>query len=267
MRSQKILNAIGRIDDELILEAMTIHSERVNTKPVRWIKFGALAACLCLLLALPIVATQSDLLVDIFSDMTGWRVRAKGYYSDKDFSKEVRALSQELAGDTKYAPMESLEQVEEFLGVAIPDNSLLTEEIADEVHIEVEENGQRIRYDTPCLIYLAFSEDGSTIAVDTTAAYRYEQMHLYVTYRMPTEYATAIDGGGFGSQQANIVGSQTYITPSGRECAVFYTSTGDGVFSGYGYTVVDAVLVELSLVGKSEAEIRKVITEVLDGFA
>lgn len=266
MKSEKILNAIGQIDDEFILQAME-PSENANIRGNRWIKYAAIAACLCLLLALPIIATQNEMLVDIFSDMTGWRVRAKGYYTDKDFSKEVRALSQELAGDTKYVPMESLEQVEVFLGVAIPDNSLLTEEIADEAHIEVEKNGQRIRYDTPCLIYLAFSEDGSVLTVDTTAAYRYEQMHLYVTYRIPTEYAASVGGGGFGNQQTNIADSQTYITPSGRECAVFYTSSGDGVFSGFGYTVVDSVLVELSLVGRSEAEIRKAITEVLNGFA
>lgn len=266
MRSEKLLSAIGSIDDELILQAMTARSENTNHRRTRWIKYAAVAACLCLLLALPIVAARNEMLVDFFADMTGWHIRSKEYFADKDFSREVRSLSKKAAGESTNLPMENLEQVEEFLGIAIPKNPLLTAEIADKVHMEVETNGQSVRYDTPCLVYLAFSEDGSVVAADTHAAYRYKQMHLYVTYRMTTEYAVSIGGGGMGNQNADMAQLQTYITDSGRECAVFFEKSGDGIYSGRGYTVVDAVLIELSLIGRSEENIQQAITEVLEAF-
>ncbi len=266
MRSERLLNAIGEIDDDLILEAMVIPLKCQKPKQIRWIKYGALAACLCLLLALPIAAANNEMLVDIFADMTGWYIRSKEYYTDRDFSKEVRSLSKELAGEQTYLPMDSLEKAEAFLGIAIPDNPRLTGAIKDEVHIEVEVHGQRNRYDTPCLVYLAFDEDGSVTAADTNAAYRYGQMHLYVMYRIPTEDAVSKGGGGIGGIEANITETQSYITSSGRECTVVYTRTGDGIFSGYGYTVADSILVELSLIGRSEEEIQQAMTEVLEGF-
>ncbi len=268
MKSERLLNAIGENDDELILEAMVMPSESQNPKQIRWIKYGALAACLCLLLVLPIAAaSNNEMLVDIFADMTGWYIHSKEYYTDRDFSKEVRSLSKELAGEQTYLPMDSLEQTETFLGIAIPDNPRLSETIKDEVHIEVEVNGQRIRYDTPCLVYLAFDENGAVTAADANAAFRYGQMHLYVMYRIPTVDAVSKGGGGIGGIDANITETQSYITSSGRECAVIYTSTGDGIFSGYGYTVVDSILVELSLIGRSEEEIQQAMTEVLEEFA
>ena len=105
-----------------------------------------------------------------------------------------------------------------------------------------------------------------SVAADTQAAYRYKQMHLYVTYRMTTEYAVSIGGGGIGDQNADMAQLQTYITDSGRECAVFFEKSGDGICSGRGYTVVDAVLIELSLIGRSEENIQQAITEVLEAF-
>lgn len=266
MKSEKLLSAIGNIDDELVLQGVTVRSEKTNHRRTRWIKYAAVAACLCLLLALPIVAARNEMLVYFFADMTGWRISSKDYFTDKDFSREVRSLSKKSAGESTYLPMENLEQVEEFLGIAIPANPLLTDEIADEVHMEVEMNGQSIRYDTPCLVYLAFSEDGSVVVADTNAAYRYKQMHLYVTYRMTTEYAVSIGGGGISDQNADMTQLQTYITDSGRECAVYFEKSGDGIYSGRGYTVVDAVLVELSLIGRSEENIQQAITEVLEAF-
>lgn len=264
MRSEQILSAVGNISDELILQAMEPPKEK--TKGARWVKYVAAAACLCLLLALPIVAARNDLIVDFFADMTGWSIRSKDYFTDRDFSGEVRSLAKEKAGQSMYLPMEDPEQAETFLGIEIPENPLLTEDIADQVHIEVEENGQMIRYDTPCLISLAFSEDGSVVAADTQTAYRYEQMHLYVLYRMPTEYAASLGGGGIGVQNADTAQLQTYTTASGRECAVSCTTDENGICSGRGYTVVDSVLVELSLVGRAEEDIRQVIEEVLEAF-
>ncbi len=266
MRREKMLSAIGKIDDELIMDAMAVPSENAKPKASRWLKYSAIAACLCLLFILPIAAAQSELLVDIFTDMTGWHIQAKEYYTDRDFSKEVRSLAKEGAGTWSYYPMDSLEEVEEFLGIDLPRNPLLTEEIRDEVHIETEVNGKMERYDSHCLLHLAFSEDGSVLAADTDVAYRYGILSLQVLYRIPTEDATFKGGGGIGGIDASITEAQTFETSSGREYAVICNSAGEGIFSCLGYTVVDRVLVQVSLIGRSEEEMRQAVIEVLEAY-
>lgn len=267
MRSEKMLSAIGKINDELIMDAMVAPSESAKPKASRWVKYGALAACLCLLFILPIAAAQSELLVDILSDMTGWHIQAKEYYTDKEFSKEVRSLAKEMAGTWNYYPMDTLDETEEFLGIDLPRNPLLTKEIRDEVHIEAEVNGKMERYDAHCLLRLAFSEDGSVLAADTDVAYRYGIMPLQVLYRIPTEDATFKGGGGISGINASITEAQIFETSSGREYAVICNSAGDGIFSCRGYTVVDRILIEVSLIGRSEEEMRQAVVEVLEGFA
>lgn len=266
MRSEKLLNAIGNINDTLITDAMAMPSKMEKPKVARWIKYVAMAACLCLIFVLPIAAAQSELFVDIFTDMTGWHIQAREYYTDRDFSKEVRTLAKEEAGAITYYPAETLEEVEEFLGIDLPHNPLLTEEIRDEVHIETEVNGQMQRYDSHCLLRLAFSEDGSVLAADTDVAYRYGIMSLQVLYRIPTEDATFKGGGGIGGIDASITEAQTFTTSSGREYAVICNNAGEGIFSCLGYTVVDRVLVQVSLVGRSEEEMRQAVIEVLEAY-
>lgn len=266
MKSEKLLSAIGEINDTLITEPLTKPLETAKPRRVRWVKYAAVAACLCLLFVLPIAAAQSDLMVEFFTDLTGWHIGTKKYYTDRDFSKEVRSLAREAAGTRKYYPMDTLEEAEEFLGISLPNNPMLTGEIRDKVYVETEVDGEMEHYESHCLLELSFSEDESVLAADTQAAYRYGLMHLYVLYRIPTEAAYSKGGGGIGGIDANITGAQTFVTASGREYAIVCTSSGEDIFSCYGYTVVDKILVEVSLIGRSEEEMRQAVTEIMEGY-
>ena len=50
MKNEKLLRAIGEIEDDLVCNAVHDTGARKRTLPL-WAKWGALAACLCLLLA------------------------------------------------------------------------------------------------------------------------------------------------------------------------------------------------------------------------
>ena len=48
MKEKRILNAIGQVNEEYIVEAAPARKAR---KQPKWIKWGAVAACLCFVLA------------------------------------------------------------------------------------------------------------------------------------------------------------------------------------------------------------------------
>ena len=264
MNSEKLLRAIGDIDEELIAQAAACEIQRA--KPVRWVKYTAVAACLCLLLALPIVAARNEMLVDFFSNLMGWRIYTKEYVKDREFSKNVQELAKIRAGETVRMTFDSLVQTEEYLGISLPENPLLAEQMTDQVHMEVESNGRTERFDAPCLVTLVFAEDGSMVAADVDAAYRYDGMHLYVTYRITTQYAASVDGGGISYPTADIADLQTYTTASGRECAVYYTKNAEGICTADGYTVMDGILVNLSLITRAESDAQQAIAALMEAF-
>lgn len=71
MKNEKLLHAIGKIDDEIIQEAAP---EAKRTKRLNWIKWGAVAACLALVLTVvipmltknPVEVVPSDLAPMVF---------------------------------------------------------------------------------------------------------------------------------------------------------------------------------------------------------
>ena len=276
MKSERLLQALGKIDDQWIVDAMELPEK---AKPVRrrWVKYGLIAACLCLLLAVPIVASQTDLIVDVFSDMTGWNVRTKNYFANTDFSEELIEQVKELAEDetgwkrdavnrTIYIPVDSEVEAEKKLGIAIPNNALLTEEIKDDIHMEVEENGAWVRYDRHCLLQVTFDREGNVRRADTMIAYRYEGSSVTVTYGMMTEDVTRVDGGGFGSVRVENMQEQRFVSTAGRECVVYYSENQQGKYFAYGYTVVDKVLLEISIIGESRGMLEERMVRFLNAY-
>lgn len=60
MKTEKLLGAIGKIDDNLVYDAV---NDTPKKKRPAWIKWGAIAACLCFMVcifAIPRFVTQSD---------------------------------------------------------------------------------------------------------------------------------------------------------------------------------------------------------------
>ena len=270
MKNEKMLNAIGKIDEDLVLAAMEVPAKKIRVKRNVWLKWGAVAACLCLFLATPVAAAAKVMLVDILADRAGWLVKTKERITVEDFSKEVQEFVEKSEEKSKYFVMESLEEAEEFLGVAIPDNALLEKAVKDKIHREININGQNEQYDAHCMVYLLKNKEGKLAVVDTDATYRYENILVMVNYRMNTD-ANSYDSG-FGveysemSEKDQTPKAIEHITPSGRECTIFYEGEAGGIFGGYGYVVVDGVLVQLYLMDISEAKVRNCMLELLDAF-
>lgn len=271
MKSEVLLKAIGKIEDELVLAAVEAPDEKTSARRKGWMKWGALAACLCLFLVIPVAAATKSLLVQFYPDRTGWEIdwNNKERIAVADFSENVQKFLEELGNESQYIDMESLEKAEEFLGVEVPDNVLLTEAIKDELHIETEVNGQKKKYDSHCLVRFGIDDDGKLLAVNTKAAYRYKKLLVQVTYQMKTEENVWENGGGFGGMNFEGLELQHYTTPSGRECTIFYDSFGVGNkkrCSGYGYVYIDGVLIELNIMYDSERMVQKSMIELLDAF-
>lgn len=270
MKNEKLLNAIGKIDDELILAAVEVPAKKEKKKRSVWIKWGALAACLCLFLVTPVAAAAKDLMVEILSDRIGWSVKTKERISVEDFSKEVQELVKEMETESKFLAMESVDEAEEFLGVPIPDNAVLAGAMKDELHVETDVSGQKERYDVHCLVYLRKDKEGELIVVDTEAAYRYWGAPVRVNYRMITDSNSYDSGFGvlysdeFDREQNPE--AKTHVTPSGRECTVFYSGEEHGLFTGYGYVLVDDVLIQVSIIDKAGENVQSCMMDILDAF-
>ena len=125
---EKLLHAIGQADDRLIAEAMDFRRER---KPavLRWM---AVAACVCLLLASPVGASVVDSIIEEFRS-----VRAPERYS-------VSALPQELLEEAKvqdesiFIPTDSMEEAMELVGLKHLENHVLESAEPKEVHTTTE---------------------------------------------------------------------------------------------------------------------------------
>lgn len=259
MKTEQLLNAIGDIDDGLVLGAAEADAKPRKNR----VKWGVLAACLCLLVAIPVAAAHTELLVELLSDESGWSVHSEHRFKLRDFSKEVRKLWKGVSAETLYFPMESLDDAEEFLGVEIPYNSSLERAVKDEMHLEVTVDGQKVRYDEHCLVMLHYGLEGKLIGADIWTQYRYSTSVVQIYYRMPTTNIPYEIGGGFTVIEESDV-EQSYISPTGREFAIFYTDAT--LNDGYGYGVVDGVLMELRVSDRSQENLRKWMTKLLDGF-
>ena len=271
MKREKFLYAIGKIGDEYIEEAMEVKVVRAN-----WgsrLKYAVVAACLCVAVAVPIAATQIDLIVTMVSGMQGWHVRTENHFEQTDFSEFLRAeakahANEDAKGGSFYLTADSEMDAEKLLGIEIPDNELLSEEIRDQVHLGVEENGEIVRYDSSYILPVIINQQGTIQLVDTMAAYRYKGLPVTITYRMNTEAVTAKDGGGFGNiNTKNVYFQEQYVTASGRVCEVYSATVEGGLYVCYGYTVVDNVLIEVSILSKTDEEIKTAVMDLLDGFA
>ena len=266
MKNDKLLNAIGKINDELVFAAMEVPIKKVRAKRKAWIKGGAIAACLCLFLVIPVAAAAKDILVNILSDRTGWSVTTKERIAVEDFSNEVQEFVKESKEESKFLVMENVAEAEKFLGVALPDNMLLEEASKDDMHVEININGQKERYDAHCIVYLRKNKEEKLALANTEAAYRYGGVYVSVNYRINTEDNRYDSGFGVVFEERQSSEAIEYITSSGRECVIFYEGEEGGIFGGYGYTLVDGVLVQLYLLNRSEESVQNCMLKLLDAF-
>lgn len=267
MKSEKLLHAMGELDDELVSGAMQMPMENGKTARPRRVRWMILAACLCLLLAVPAMAWSENLQFRFFPEAGRWEADTQYRFPLSAFSRDLREKAAENGTGFVRYPMDTMAEAADFIGVSLPENALLAQAEPAMMFLEFEDGEQM---QTHCLVYLANGSDQKLMAVQAEAEYWYEETDVHVLYSMVTECNPYENGGGAGVTFDDLPENepQTYMSASGRECVMAFTYTGYENFGymGYGYVVVDGILVQLQVRHVSEETVRDTLPRLLDAF-
>lgn len=269
MKSEKLLNAIGNMNEELIygaIEEPTCLKKKILMKKLsqKW-QYLAAAACLCILLVVPVAAANKELLIEVFENFTGWTAKTSGRIAIKELSPELAEL------EKGYYKMDSIEEAGEFIGIALPENALLKK--AKKVYAQLKlANGEKIT--EHCIVNIIKNENGELWAIGVDAHYRYQNLLIDVGYSLVTELNPYENGGGRGvislDKTQNQPKQTEHITSFGKECTIFYYTENmndeNAAVIGYSYMPMDDMLVSLKIVGYSEEKVKRLMIRLLDGF-
>lgn len=204
MKNEKILNAIGNINDEMILNALE--------------------------------------------------------ESEKEALERAEALETE---DGIYS-MSGVEEAEEFLGVSLPENTLLEDayKLSFDVYLE---NGECVTGNT--ITFLLNNVESKLVAVWVESRYLYNGMDVWVNYKLVTELNPYEDGGGMAveTDENHEQTKETYVTATGRECTIIF-SDDEKTCAGYAYMDIDGVLTAVEVVGGRVEDVRNCLYQIVDAY-
>lgn len=265
MKSEKLLDAMGDIDLELVSAALEPPAERARRPKITWARV-AIAACLCLALAFPVGALMDSLGVrfQFRPEEDSWSADIDGRIPVSSLSKEAQELADGQVSHVGHYAMDSMAEAEGFLGVPLPHNPLLEGAMKMDIHTELAD-GEEL--EAHCMVCLCNNQKGDLVAVWAEAWYKYRGLHVQELHSMVTDLNPYANGGGVGVSDAEgATQPETHITPSGRECTVVLVDAGHGWWDGYGYVAVDSALTQLVVWGKDREQTRSVLTQLLDAY-
>lgn len=208
-REEKLLRAIGGVDDELIADAM----EPRNKKQPAWLRWTAAAACLCLLLASPVGANVIGGIIE--EDFT---YRAPDRHPVAVFSQEALDLAAGQNGSI-HIPMDSMEDAVRFLGLNHIDNPILDNAVPKEVRTTTAKGEV---FGTAFLVWMD-AKDGAIRFADAQGHYTIDLASVDVQYVLITDQITK--DSGVAIDPDDMEAREDYVTPRGLEC-VLYTHIG-----------------------------------------
>ena len=261
---EKLLHAIGGVDERLIEEALEVKARR---KPaiLRWV---AVAACVCLLLASPVGAS----VVGMLKEAVGLTGHSMFYtdtrFSQEDFSQEARAAVVKQARDREFYSMEDLDAAEEFLGMELPNNAVLSKAAPEIITLDVYSEDQFIEtYSAPCLVELKRNSGHALTSAFVWAEYMIEDgtitaKYVATTEEFPDESNYTV---GFDNKES---ARENYVTEAGLEAVVYSRKVdyGYGSWEARGVLVVDKYLVSLCVYEWSEGEAITTLKTILDAY-
>lgn len=267
MKNEKFLEAMGNINDDLVLSAMEEPAAQ-KTKPFRKIKWTVLAACIILALAIPTVAyikgytTIYDEENNSFSGELNYKLKSS------DFNQELLDYP---GGDY---PMKSINLAEKFLGTPLPNNIVLDCATKQDIwYSSLEEGGEERR--SHCWVNVGILEDTRQIIGANVCALFVDERNernvsIMVHYSALTENSAA-EGPRFGinhNEFRDIQEHETYVNAAGREFEIvtFDDSTGGKAMAAV--TDIDGYLVyvDVSGAGGNYEDIRATLLEVLEAY-
>ncbi len=264
MKSEKMLNVMENIDDELIIGAM----EETKVKKfhsIGKIKWTVLAAAIALLVAVPVMAEVFGFSLDFSETDKYLNVNTNAVFAAEEFSEEVRAVKGQ-----EYFVMQDMTEAEEFIGIDMPDNAVLEKAYPHSVQMDFfsEGNPQSVH----CCVFVGENE-GNLLCAHAEAWYLFKNpdnlspgsVSVNVIYKAVCSQNPSSEVAGYGFNMDDIVPEiEEYITHSGRECEIaFYEGY---TFDAMGVTVVDRMLVIIEVSGNDEAAVREATLEILDAY-
>ena len=257
---EKLLHAIGGVDERLIEEALEI---RVKRKPaiLRWV---AVAACVCLLLASPVGASMVGRLVELWSSEKNVSYHINDRISMENLSDEVvNALNGQEETVLLY-PMDSVEDIEAFLGCKLPENEMLTNAQLKNFDTVIEEGKE---YRSPCMVHLFGNEEYGLTCVEAKMYYQIENAYIFVIYRAATEQMPYENGGGIGFDVEQF-DREDHMTASGMESVIYTKYSGDSNWgwSCNGIATLDGYVIFISLNAPTKQEAVDTMKTILDAY-
>lgn len=265
MKEQKLLESIGKIDDSFLEEAMEVPIKKRGIG----LKWGIVAACLCLLISVPAVALVKDYIVEASLSENRWRIVSAERIPTSAFSD---ALFQ--TAETSFV-MDSLDDAERFIGVPFPENDVIAN--ATPISIDMQLAAKKVQ-NVSCAVSLHYindddAQDGADRKLGivwTQAWYKLHGNRVRMEYWMRTEHVRkdAAFGIEIESPYRLISTQETYVTPHGRECEIFYTVNAEVETdcSAYGYVMIDGIGVQLAVYAETKESARNTVIEILDAF-
>lgn len=273
MKSERLLNAIGKIDDKMIEEAWETpikktDSRKRNKKYIsnKWMKRLAVAACFFMVISVPVLAIEHGLRLRFMPSQHEWSVNIQGRFPIEAFSKKVLELADSLGEEDGIYTMNNFEEASQFLGIDLPDNEILGKMPQEQIE-QTWSDGKQVAGNT--MVHIINNHECDFIGAWTYSSYLYKGTKVWVNYQLITELNPYENGGGI-SMEINADESEqrmeTYVTASGRECSIIYSGFGEYSNAAYAYMDIDGILTEVQIMHASSDNIEIIVKEVMDAY-
>ena len=273
MKNERLLNAIGKINDNLIEEALEApenafgSTRRFPQSPSgKWFKRIVVAACFFMVVSVPVLAIEHGLRVSFMPSQHEWGVVIQGRFPMEAFSQKVLELADSLGEEDGIYTMDNFEEAGEFLGIDLPENEILGKMPQEQIE-QTWSDGKQVAGNT--MVHIINNHECDFIGAWTYSSYLYKGTKVWVNYQLITELNPYENGGGI-SMEINADESEqrmeTYVTASGRECSIIYSGFGEYSYAAYAYMDIDGILTEVQIRHGSSESIEKIVKEVMDAY-
>lgn len=260
----KLLRAIGGVDDDLIADAMEPQKRK---KQPAWLRWTAVAACLCLLLTFPVGAVMGESLYKFKNGHGVIEHCVLERITVDSLSEEALAAFPDETGAVSYVLRDSIAASEKFLGIELPDNPMLEDSMWIDIH-QGTENGQNL--DSHCIVQLCTGDKPEPYCVDTSTAYCVSGIQVDVMYRCPTELNPYENGGGVSFEQEQY-DAECYTTANGRTWDLYIRTYGDGSMSAQALGNINGTLTWVQIWHAPQfltrVYVRELMIEILEAYA
>lgn len=262
MKEEKLLHAIGGIDDDLIDSAMAA-KKRTHLTWVRWV---AVAACLCLLLVSPVGAAMGESLEKFINNSGHLEFFTSERLNTMELSAEALAAFPEDEGQSNYIALASEAEAEVFLGIALPDNSVLQESLWDELHWELA-SGEELH--SHCIVTLSTGDKPEPYCADAELAYRIDGVPISVMYRHATEKNPYDNGGGVSFDAEKFAGTE-YTAANGRIWNLYLREYEEGGFGAFALSKVNGTMTWIQVFHTSiyttKDDLEDLMIEIMEAY-